>query len=151
MKRRKNLLLILPLLLVLFGCDNKRAEGAKDNLESFVMPIERSYDEVGSFAITWEHIFDVDSEEYFVYFYSLTCSHCSELKNFIIEEALSRGNIYFSKASSKDIILTDTKSSIGAGKSGDISILGYPTMIKIYHHICTENVSGKTKILNLLK
>lgn len=137
-------------LLLLGGCSLTTKQETEPTINDFIVPVDHEYSEVGDYMITWDKMFDLDLDVYYVYFYSSGCSHCSEIKNFMIEKALEEKNIYFSKSSAKDILRKDTQSSIGAGFAGDISILGYPSLIKIEDGICTKNVAGKPAILSML-
>ena len=147
---------ILSCLLVspfLFSCNN---QSNKDNKREYYQDdvqeiVQHEYDEVSDYEIVWDSIFDVDDEEYYVYFYSTTCFHCQDLKNYIIEKALSMGNIYFSKSSSNDQLSGTIKNSIGAGNPGDIWIIGYPSLIKIQNKKCVKNVAGNQQITVELK
>ena len=113
--------------------------------------IERNYSEVSDYELTWESMFDVSENLYYVYIYSTTCSHCEELKNYIILKALDLGNIYFIKGTSKDQITSDSRKLIGAEKSEDVWILGYPTLLKISYHKIAKNYAGISQIKNELK
>ena len=147
MLHNKVVFFLAPLLLC--GCGT--AENQDEVYEEEIIPVERSYSEVSDFELTWETIFDVGEENYYVYFYSLTCSHCEEIKNFIIETALERGDVYFVKGTSKDQITNDPKKTIGAENPGEIWILGYPSLLKITNQKCTKNLVGNTQIKSELK
>lgn len=134
--------------MTLFGCVNETKES---KIENIIIPTERSYKEVLDYQLTLETIFDVDSDCYYTYFYSETCSHCQILKDFIIEKALERGNIYFINSSSKDQFTTDPNLVIFAENPGDIYILGYPTMLKIEDKKVTKNLVGNEEIIKELK
>ena len=116
-----------------------------------VIPTAREYKEISDYELNQETIFDVDEDFYYVYFYSTTCTHCEELKDYIIGKALERGDIYFVKGSSKDQITNDPKKVIGAEKPEDIWILGYPSLLQISNHKCTKNLAGTTQIKEELK
>ena len=146
MGRKFLILLFLPLLV---GCNFYRP--IKENF--YVPPIEvttHNYYEVQDHTILWTKIFQVGLPNYYVYCYSPTCSHCSDLKDWIIEKALERQDIYFVKASEYDVIVKDTSSTIGATNVSQLAILGYPSLIQITNQIVVQNVAGKTKIQNLL-
>ena len=119
--------------------------------EDIIVPIEHEYTEVSDYELTWESIFDVDETRYYVYFYSSTCSHCAELKNYIIENALNRGDIYFVKGTSKDQLTNDSKKLIGAEIPGDFYIFGYPSLALISNKKCTKNMAGVSQIKAELK
>ena len=142
MKLNKFILFLIPILL--FGC--AESEPRKEISEEEFIPAQHEYSEVSDYELTRETIFDVDETNYYIYFFSLTCSHCEELKNFIIEKALNRGDIYFVKGTSKDQITNDAKKSIGAENPGDIWILGYPSLLKISNQKCSKNLAGISQI-----
>jgi len=142
---------IITLLLApffLFGCTTTEKE---EQIDSVILPTERSYSEVGDFMLTLNTMFDVESDSYYTYFYSTTCSHCQELKDFIIETALKRKDIYFVKSSAQDKFTTDRNLVINAENPGDIYILGYPTMLKIEGKKVTKNLVGSEEIIRELK
>ena len=132
------------------GCSLQEKQ-SETTIDEVVIPISHEYSEVSDYELTWETIFNVDEENYYVYIYSTTCTHCEELKNYIIEKALNRGDIYFVKGSSKDQVTTDTKKLIGAENPGDIYILGYPSLLLILSHKCTKNLAGSPQIKSELK
>lgn len=144
---RKSLIL---LLIITAGCSTTKQPTPQLKNEA-IIEVEHDYQEIKDYQITWEAMFDVSSTSYYVYLYSLTCNHCEELKNFVIEKALDKKNIYFSKASQKDQIGNTIKSSIGAENPGDIWILGYPSLLKIMNGKCTKNLAGVSQIKDELK
>ena len=147
MKFCKWLVVLLPVLC----CCSTNEEQPPKVIDEVEIEIDRSYDEVSSYELVWETIFDVEEEHYYVYFYSTTCSHCLEIKNYIIENALKRGDIYFVKGTSKDNLTNDSKKLIGAENPDDFYILGYPSLALISNKKCTKNLSGTTQIKAELK
>lgn len=145
--RGKNILLFTTALLT--GCSLAPNQEAKDEI-SVVEVSHHNYFEVDDKSVAWNKVFDVAVSDYYLYYYSPSCSHCSDLKDWIIETALNRGDIYFVKASENDIISKDVSSSINATTSDKIIILGYPSMIQIINKTVVKNVAGKTKIQELL-
>lgn len=108
--------------------------------------VEREYFEVVDYEIFWDEIFAINADKYYVYIYSTTCSHCSEIKNWIIDLALNRKDIYFLKGNSQSVISTNISNTIGATEVKDVSILGYPTLLQISNKILTMNLAGNVKI-----
>ena len=142
---------ILLLSFTIFtGCSLQEKQ-SETTIDEVVIPISHEYSEVSDYELTRETIFDVDEDNYYVYIYSTTCTHCEELKNYIIEKALNRGDIYFVKGSSKDQVTTDSKKLIGAENPGDIYILGYPSLLLISNYKCTKNLAGSPQIKSELK
>ena len=137
-------------LLCLSGCFSTTKKESYV-IEEADIPEDRSYSEVADYELTWESIFDVGQDKYYVYFYSSTCNHCVEIKNYIIEKALERKDIYFVKGTSKDQLTNDSKKLIGAENPGDFYILGYPTLALISNQKCTKNLAGDVQIKSELK
>lgn len=133
----------------MFGCTQSSMPTYQD--EDFEVQVDRNYEEVKDYELTWETMFDVNSASYYVYFYSATCNHCSELKNYIVEKAIARKDIYFVKGSNKDQITTEKITTKNAENPGDIWILGYPSLIKISDKKCIKNLAGINQIKAELK
>ena len=148
MKAFKCLLYLLP-VFTLFACSDNQSK-LEDKTEQ-IIPVIHTYDEVKDYELFWDTMFDVSLKDYYVYFYSLTCNHCEELKNYIVEKALLKRNIYFVKGTSKDQIGNDPKKSKYAENPGDIWILGYPSLIEIVDHKCMKNLAGISQIKGELK
>lgn len=147
MKIFKSVVLFIPILSACMS----RQEPLKNEIEDAVIPVDHDYEEISEFELTWDSLFDVENERYYVYFYSLTCSHCQEVKNYVIEKAIEREDIYFVKATSKDQLTNDSKKIIGAEKPEDFYILGYPTLALFSSKKCTKNLSGIAQIKSELK
>lgn len=146
--KTKFLIFILPIACA--GCSfNEKDEKTETQLIETPV-INHEYSELDDRHILWDEIFDQQLNEYFVYFYSLTCNHCELLKNEIIEIGLNRDDVFFVKGNSQVVLKNDVYYTIGAGNVGDFAILGYPSLVKIMNGICIKNVAGKTQILNLL-
>lgn len=152
MKQKFKRILLLPMSLFLAGCFGEK-DPSKNSIKinEKIIEIEHDYSEVFEYQILWENVFKIDKENYLVYFYSTTCSNCSEIKNFIIEKTLERKDIFLVKSSNLDRIEKDVQNTIGVGKIGDFAILGYPSLVEIDHGICVKNMAGKTQILSFLK
>ena len=148
MKTIKFIICLLPSLFV-FGCEQKRKETEKK--DNIIVPVPHEYSEIKDYSISWSETFDTEMDSYYLYFYSISCSHCVELKDFIIGKALERHDIFFVKNSSQDQFTEDENKSIGAENPGDIWILGYPSLLKIESKICTKSIAGNSKIIEELK
>ncbi len=143
--------MILSILsIALNGCSFSKKDNPIKVSEEFVVEVEHAYSEIEDLLVKWDEVFNIDSNCYFVYYFSVSCSHCLEIKNYVIEEALKRDDIFFVKASSTDRLKNDVFSTIGVGIPEEIAILGYPSCIKIENKKVTKNVAGKSAILQLL-
>lgn len=138
----------MPIFL-LTGCSIFPKED-RQTFSNRIVEIERSYDEIKDYELKLSTCFDVEVDDYYLYFYSETCSHCSEIKNFMITEAIERGDIYFIKASNNDKLTNDRSLLIGAENPDDIYILGYPSLLEISNKKCIKNEAGKSNIQAVL-
>lgn len=149
----RTILLFSTILLALFGGCSQKEKVSNDNIsqEEEVDEKKRDYSEISHLKIVWSDIFSQSENEYFVYFYSLYCSHCNSIKNFMIEEALA-GNkkIYFSQASAEHVINEQKANQTNVKMLEDLAIKGYPSIIKIVNKVVTKNVAGETAIKSLL-
>ena len=97
-------------------------------------------------------MFSVNYKQYFVYFYSLGCHHCNELKNDIIEFALNgQEHIYFIQESIDFVISDNIDNTIGISSIENMAILGFPSLVYINNSRVMENIGGISKIRNRLK
>ena len=141
---------LASMIFLISGCTFNQQETSYYEQEE-TPEVERNYSEVSEYELTWEAIFDVNEDQYYVYVYSTTCSHCDELKNYIVEKALQREDVYFIKGTSRDQITSDSSKLIGAQKSDDVWILGYPSLLKISSQKVTKNLAGVNQIKSELK
>ena len=140
-------LLIVASLLCFSGCDiEDKPISSRKATVSLSQYIERNYDEIKDKKIRFADIFEIDKDSYFVYFFSRTCSHCENLKNFIIDQALGRGDIYFVESSNDVVFVVDAESTIGLTDIENFGILGYPSLVKIEEKTVTKNLAGNSSI-----
>ena len=143
-------LLLFISTLSLVSCYEKPSVMSSSSSTSITSEREYTYIDVMDKTIFWDDVFSINKEEYYVYFYSRTCSHCNELKPFIIEVGLSRDDIYFVEASSDVKYAKDSQSIIGVTSIEDLGILGYPTLLKIIKGVVSKNLVGNVQIKNEL-
>lgn len=127
-------------------------QNQEPNYEPAIVPeiTIHNYFEIEEKKIGWNDIFNIYFNKYYVYYFSTTCSHCAEIKNWIIETALKRGDIFFVQASEKDVLKIDVSDTIGLTTSENMKIIGYPSLVEITNWKVTKNVAGKTQIQNLI-
>lgn len=148
---KKKLVLILFSSILFSGCSLTKTDEKIDVSDIVIPNTNHEYFEVDYMSINWADILLQNKEAYYVYIYSLMCTHCQELKNYIIDEALKRDDIFFVKGSNKDVIKTEVSNTIGATDVKDIAILGYPSMLKISNKTLVQNLAGNSKIIDILK
>lgn len=134
--------IFIGLTLLLMSCATSKNESNERVVTYTSDFVSHSYEEIKDKEILYSNIFGIDSNSYYVYFYSSTCSHCANLKEFIISTALDRGDIYFVKASDEINFLKSVEETIGLSSVEGFGILGYPSLIKIEEHIITKNIAG---------
>ena len=83
--------------------------------------------------------------------YSLTCSHCAQLKNAIIEYALYNVYpIYFVQESSSVVIDEVKASKINVTNIDELGIRGFPTLLSLKNKTVIHQYVGVTPIKNEL-
>ena len=107
---------------------------------------EFTYVDVIDMTISWNDIFSIERDNYYVYFYSRTCLHCNELKQFVIEMALNRDDIYFVEACSDIKYIKENETNLGVSSIDEFGIRGYPSLIKIEAGEVTKNLVGSAQI-----
>ena len=147
---KKTIYLILPAILALTSCENSPSIFTSKTSESTPEIVEHDYREIASKKIDWNDMFLIDKNEYQIYFYSLTCAHCKNLKNFVIEYALINDDLFFIEANEKVVIKNDVSDTIGATSISQMGILGYPSLVKIEQKVCVFNVAGESEIVSKL-
>ena len=150
--RCRTKLLLSAFAIVLTSCVDSKTESSGRVITYTSSYKEHSYDEVKDKHVFYSDIFSIESDIYYVYFYSTTCSHCNNLKEFIIPLALQRGDIYFVEASQEIVFLKSVEETIGLTSIEGFGILGYPSLIKIEEHIVKKNLAGilpiRSELLN---
>jgi thioredoxin-related protein len=108
--------------------------------------LRESIDEsVGSFDYDHQlliHIVDQNvlltqpEEVYYIYFYSLTCSHCNSIKEEMIEFVINSDNLYYYSS------IQDLQSTNGIPTYLEV----VPTLVKVENGLITETVTGVIEI-----
>lgn len=134
----------------MLGSCNKEEEKTNPNYPSYSSGETYSYSDVKDKELLYSNIFGIEQSSYYVYFYSRTCSHCSDLKSFIIPKIKERSDIYLVEASGQVAILEDVSITIGVSSIENFGILGYPSLVKIEEKVVTKNIAGINPIKNEL-
>lgn len=126
---------LFPLLLLLTSCNPANVFQTK----------EYDYDDVEA-KIAWSEVFLQSEEEYSVYFYSLTCGHCKELKGDILNYCFGHyEKLYFSETD-ENTVFGSGSDLIGIDRIEDFFILGTPFLINVVNHMVSNYYAGNTKI-----
>ena len=109
------------------------------------------YEDVSKLQIDWKNAFSLTKTQYFLYFYSKTCGHCEQIKNSIIEYALSSiDDFYFVEYVEEIPLTTNIELTIGAESWDDFAIRGTPSLAKIENKKVVCNLCGTNDILSFL-
>ncbi len=139
----KKILIMNLCVLVLFSSSCDVINGTSSTLDS------RDYDEVSNLTINANQMFEITANLYYVYFFSINCSHCISLKDYVIDFAIKYPEtFYFVDENTTDSIPTtiNMELNIGASKFADIYLRGYPTLMKIDNHIVSAIYTGVAQI-----
>lgn len=128
-------------LFALLSCSNQQANSAK----------KLDYLDFENRTILWGEVFSIDSDLYYVYIFSKTCSYCNEIKDDILDFADKNEYFYFLEYVEEVVISNYVDDTIGINDINNLKILGTPSLLKIDNGILVDNVSGKSKIMNLLR
>ena len=142
----KSLLVLISILIG--GCDNSKSSSSSSSSRSATseVVVRLDYSDVKDKFILWSNIFGIDEDSYYVYFFSRTCSHCSSLKQFILEKAIELNDIYFVENCEEVVFVNDVSSTIGLTSVENFGIYGFPSIIKIEDKAITKNIAGNSLI-----
>ena len=143
-------IIILLSCLFLIGCNQTTPSSSRTTRTFSTSKQNYSYEMVKDKMLFWSNIFSINKENYYVYFFSKTCSHCESLKSFIIEYALSNEDIYFVESSEATVFIEDSSKTIGLSSIENFGILGYPSLVKISDKLISLNIAGVIEIKNEL-
>ena len=128
--------LLLLFALLISGCSNTHAN---------IISKEYDYSDVTT-HIDWIDVFSQAEDLYLVYFYSLTCGHCKEIKQEVLSYYFSSNEtIYFVQADEKTIYGSSGE-LIGASDVSNLFIYGTPFLIKLENHVIVEYYGGEKGI-----
>ena len=114
-------------------------------------PVTYDYSDVESHQINWSDIFSQPEDSYSVYFYSVTCGHCAEIKqNILSYYFLNKEVIYFSKTSEETVFGSKTD-LIGVSNLEDFHIFGTPFLINISNHAVSNYYAGVSEITKYIE
>ena len=135
--------LLFTNLLLLTGCSiTQEPTSSKPLLD---------YDDFKDRQVLFSDTFLIDEPDYMLYIYSLTCGHCKEIK----QDVLNYVNdvdypIYLSQFTSDIVVGNDIEETIGVSSTDDLFIAGTPTLIHIIDKKVYANIPGTSSILSYL-
>ena len=131
------LLLFTCLLLTGCGATNTKPEKQYD------------YEDVTR-HIDWYDSFDQEENEYLVYYYSDTCSHCSRIKNDIIEYYFSNIETLYFVNTNQNSVFGKTKDLTGLSDIESFYIFGTPFLIRFKDWKISDYYPGSNSVLTYI-
>lgn len=141
--KTKYSLLLIPLLV---ACSK-----TEQSTSSETILLSHDYSEVSERMIEWKDVFMQQEDFYYCYVFSKTCSHCNAIKDYVIDYALRKNNMYFIEFNKNIPITSDVSYTIEKTRVEDIGILGTPTLLEIFNGTLIANVAGEKNILQKLQ
>lgn len=153
---RKRYYVLILLCSLLSSCDflsnarDLKNDNGSTNNDTRVS--SHSYEEISDRKIYWSEVFKQQELGYFVYFYSLSCSHCEAFKDNIIGYSLSsEEKMYFVESSPEVVIDENLSKNVEVDSLDQLGIKGYPTLLRIEEKKVIYNVAGIPLIKDALE
>ncbi len=146
----KKLLILIFFSLLLNSCSLFSKDNTSMKNDGVSNEIQHSYSEIKNKKLAWNYLFFDSDTPYYVYCYSLTCSHCNKIKNKVIEHALQNDNFYFYEDSSLTCFSDEIDKTIGVNDIKYLFIKGFPSLLKIEEKKLLKNLCGEDAIINEL-
>ncbi len=146
----KKILALTSLSFLLSGCSFFSKDNSSVNNSGISNEVQHNYNEIKNKKLAWNYLFFDSDTPYYVYCYSLTCSHCNKIKNRVIEHALKNHNFYFYEDSNSTCFSDEIDKTIGINDVKYLVIKGFPSLLKIEEKTLQKNLCGEDKILNEL-
>lgn len=146
-----NKMLLLPFLITLVGCQNSVQESTIFESTYSSQIASHDYIEIIDKTIKWRDLFNINQLHYYAYIYSLTCGHCQNIKDLVIDKALQIDYFYFIEFNKEEIpIIQDASTSLYKNDVDEMGILGTPSLIEIYNKTSIYNVAGEKEITKIV-
>lgn len=128
--------LLLLFTLLISGCSNTHAN---------IITKEYDYLDVST-HIDWIDVFSQVEDLYLVYFYSLTCGHCKEIKQDILSYYFSVDQVIYFVQADENTVYGSSGELIGVSDVSNLFIYGTPFLIKLENHVIVEHYGGEKEI-----
>lgn len=112
--------------------------------------ISYDYIEIENSKISWNGILSKEEDTYKVYFYSLSCGYCRELKDEIISYYLKGLETLYFVCTDEHAVFA-RGDIIGVNNIDDFHILGTPYLVEIKNKTVFSAYAGLTSIRNYLE
>ena len=139
---RKNLRL-LTFLLLLTNCQTSSTQSST----------KHDYNEIAELKISYLDVFNVEENEYYIYYYQESCYHCHGIKSKVISFALDSDiGFYFVEVIEDYGFLSHTKDeTIGTNDPMKAFALMTPQLSLVKNGYIAETYIGNEEILNIIE
>ena len=139
---RKNLRL-LTFLLLLTSCQTSSTQSST----------KHDYNEIAELKISYLDVFNVEENEYYIYYYQESCYHCHGIKSKVISFALDSDiGFYFVEVIEDYGFLSHTKEeTIGTNDPMRAFALMTPQLSLVKNGYIAETYIGNEEILNIIE
>ncbi len=111
--------------------------------------VEKDYSQ-GINHIVWDDIFNQDSEDYYVYFYSATCGHCASIKNEMINFNYSSPYEMYFLDCTNGAKYGPIKNIEGISNLEDFYIFGTPFLAELKNRVIYKYYCGASEIRSFI-
>lgn len=102
-------------------------------------------------TILWDECFTIESNDYYLYFYSETCGHCKNLKEDILSfYSNTTLDLYFVNVTNYYVYGNDVDSLIGVYTLEKLFIPGTPFLLEVKNFLIFRYYMGVTQIKNFI-
>ena len=115
--------------------------------------VKYDYSMVEEYKITYLEVFNINIDEYYIYYYQTTCLHCAKIKNVMIEYALeNKGTMYFIEVLKDEGFRSINKEdTIGAKDPLDAFAFMTPQLSLVKDKTIMETYLGEEEILKIIE
>lgn len=135
--------IILLSIFTLCACNN----------ETSISYQKHDYNEVENLHISYLDVFNIELEEYYIYYYQIDCYYCHGIKSKIIEFSFREDvNLYFINIEKDEGFLSYTlEDTIGATDPYHAFCFKTPQLSKVVHQKVVETYLGDKDILIIIE
>ena len=131
------------LLLILTSCSNSFSSSSR---------IKYDYPLIEEYKIPYTEVFNIDKEEYYIYYYQTMCYHCMKIKSTMIEYCLNnKGTMYFIEVLKDEGFRSiDKEDTIGATDPLDAFAFMTPQLSLVKYKTVIETYLGEEEIIKII-
>ena len=112
--------------------------------------VVHNYHETRDSQISWENIFFLEDDEFFVYFYAEKCGYCNEIKQSVLNFYLKNLCVFYFVNCDFEIKTGPMKELRGIDNLDDFYIFGTPFLVKFEYRVVTDYYVGSQDILDYI-